>query len=25
MPDFHPISKVINLFSLFFNHAPLYW
>jgi hypothetical protein len=24
MPDFHPISKVINLFSLFFNHAPLY-
>jgi hypothetical protein len=25
MPDFHPTSEVINLFSLFFNHAPLYW
>jgi hypothetical protein len=24
MPDFHPIPEVINLFSLFFNHAPFY-
>jgi hypothetical protein len=24
MPDFHPTSEVINLFSHFFNHAPLY-
>jgi hypothetical protein len=24
MPDFHPISEVINLFPSFFNHAPLY-